>query len=96
MNAETGSGIAAQDGSRFVFTGDIDQKSFADFARHRAERLSLRIRIGAASDQAFEVTAFGAEPLVDMFEMACSLGPYDCIVRDVERHLVPLPYQSKT
>ncbi len=27
----------------------------------------------------------GQEDLVDAFEMACSLGPYDCIILDIER-----------
>jgi hypothetical protein len=28
----------------------------------------------------------GSHDLVDAFEMACSLGPYECLVLDVVRH----------
>ena len=69
----------------FVFSGDIRQESFRQFAQHRAERLALGIDFGAASERAFGVTVAGDEVLIDMFEMACSLGPYDCIIHDVTR-----------
>jgi hypothetical protein len=32
------------------------------------------------------VNVSGAAELVDAFEMACSLGPYDCLVLEVARH----------
>ncbi|MCD2172451.1 hypothetical protein [Rhizobium sp. C4] len=69
----------------FVFSGALVQASFRQFAQHRANRLSLGIDFGAASDRFFDVTVTGDEALVDMFEMACSLGPYDCIIQDVTR-----------
>ena len=69
----------------FVFSGEILRESFAQFARHRADRLSLEIAFGAAGKDFFDVTVTGDEALVDMFEMACSLGPYDCIIHDVTR-----------
>lgn len=69
----------------FVFSGDLKQASFRQFAQHRAERLALGINFGAASERFFDVTVAGDEALIDMFEMACSLGPYDCIIHDVTR-----------
>lgn len=69
----------------FVFSGDLVQASFRGFALHRARRLDLRIDFGAASERFFDVTVAGDEALIDMFEMACSLGPYDCIIHDVTR-----------
>jgi hypothetical protein len=70
---------------RFVFTGEINCASFVGFARHRASRLNLRMDVGACTRTSATMTVGGQEALVDMFEMACSLGPYDCIVHDVTR-----------
>ncbi|WP_250958147.1 hypothetical protein [Rhizobium sp. CG5] len=69
----------------FTFKGRIACDSFLSFARHRAGRLDLKLDIGSCSETAVEVSVEGAEALVDMFEMACSLGPYDCMVLDVLR-----------
>ena len=71
--------------ARFTFSGALECDSFIEFARHRARRLDLELAIGACSTEAISVSVRGAEVLVDAFEMACSLGPYDCIVRDVAR-----------
>lgn len=75
----------------FVFSGDLKQASFRQFAQHRAERLALGIDFGAASERFFDVTVAGDEALIDMFEMACSLGPYDCIIHDVTRRDIASP-----
>ncbi|MFM2279014.1 MAG: hypothetical protein RLZZ444_1245 [Pseudomonadota bacterium] len=70
---------------RFTFTGTIACDSFLEFARHRARRLDLDLDIGRCDNGRVELTVEGQEALVDMFEMACSLGPYDCIILDVHR-----------
>lgn len=75
----------------FVFSGDLKQGSFRQFAQHRAERLALGIHFGAASERFFDVTVAGDEALIDMFEMACSLGPYDCIIHEVTRRDIVSP-----
>lgn len=69
-----------------VFLGRFEPESFAEFVRHRAARLSLGMRLGAVSGERVEVAVQGAADLVDMFEMACSLGPIDCLVLDIHRH----------
>jgi hypothetical protein len=69
----------------FVFKGRFDCTSFLNFARHRAGRLDLSMDIGDCSETSVALSVGGHEALVDMFEMACSLGPYDCIVLDVSR-----------
>ena len=69
----------------FVFEGRFDCGSFVSFARHRAGRLDVSLDVGACSDTAIAVSVSGQDALIDMFEMACSLGPYDCIVHDVRR-----------
>ncbi|BCH61186.1 hypothetical protein RvVAR0630_38100 [Agrobacterium vitis] len=68
-----------------VFEGDFNCHSFLNFARHRAGRLDIGIDVEACSESRVAVCVIGQEALVDMFEMACSLGPTDCIVRDVRR-----------
>lgn len=68
-----------------VFRGRFVPESFAAFMRHRAERLSITIRPRGADTRRIEVEVEGERDLVDMFEMACSLGPLDCLVLEVER-----------
>lgn len=75
--------------AEFVFRGRLACDSFIGFARHRAGRLDLKLDIGACDEAAARVTVEGADALVDAFEMACSLGPYDCIVLDVVRNDYP-------
>jgi hypothetical protein len=72
--------------ARFVFKGTFRPTSFVEFARHRAERLGLDVQFGQASTEAVALNVSGAVELVDAFEMACSLGPFDCFVFDVVRH----------
>ena len=69
----------------FAFKGRLAPDSFRDFARRRAARLSLKLEEGGASAQSFACRVSGPLALVDAFEMACSLGPLDCLVLDVWR-----------
>ncbi|MQB44711.1 hypothetical protein DXT94_22545 [Rhizobium sp. ICMP 5592] len=59
--------------------------SFIEFAQHRAQRLDLDIEMESCDAMSATLAVKGQEDLVDAFEMACSLGPYDCIIRDIER-----------
>ena len=68
-----------------VFQGRFRLESFREFVRHRAERLSLHAGIRLATTRRVEVFVAGAEELIDAFELACSLGPIDCLVRDHHR-----------
>ncbi|MCC5958951.1 MAG: hypothetical protein JJU08_06395 [Rhodobacteraceae bacterium] len=67
------------------FLGDLPEASFAEFAAHRAARLSLSHRMIEQDSGRALVQLSGPEALVDAFEMALSLGPHTCIVRDVRR-----------
>ncbi|MGP9789575.1 hypothetical protein [Roseinatronobacter sp. NSM] len=67
------------------FLGDLPQASFAEFAAHRAARLSLSHTMIAQDAGRALVQLTGPEALVDAFEMALSLGPQTCVVRDVRR-----------
>lgn len=65
-----------------IFVGRFRSESFVEFIRHRAERLSLCAAVLAAGPDRFEVLVAGAAELLDAFELACSLGPIDCLVLD--------------
>lgn len=69
----------------FVFMGRLRPESFADFVAHRAHRLALDHRVEALDPGRAVVTVSGEADLVDAFEMACSLGPADCLVLDARR-----------
>jgi hypothetical protein len=69
----------------FVFTGRFVPESFAAFVRHRVARLALAADPPEVGPARVRVTVAGQPDLVDAFEMACSLGPIDCLVEDVIR-----------
>ena len=68
-----------------TFRGTLDPARFIDFAEHRASRLDLHARLDDASPQAVTMTVAGEADLIDAFEIACSLGPAGCLVRDFAR-----------
>nr|WP_321509974.1 hypothetical protein [uncultured Celeribacter sp.] len=69
----------------FTFEGDLPVVSFADFAQHRATRLSVELVPQDQTERSARMQVTGQVDLVDAFEMAMSLGPEDCIVHDVSR-----------
>lgn len=71
--------------ARFTFRGQMVCESFTEFALHRARRLDLHIDFGVCDTGSATLSVRGQEDLVDAFEMACSLGPYDCVILDIER-----------
>lgn len=73
------------DAQSFLFQGRLNGASFTDFARQRAARLDLALDIQAQSNGSVCLSVDGRPELIDMFEMAMSLGPHDCIVLDVTR-----------
>lgn len=68
-----------------VFSGQFRVESFVEFVGHRARRLQLDAIVESAAPDRIEVAVSGQPALVDAFEMACSLGPIDCLVRDIWR-----------
>lgn len=69
----------------FTFSGRLEPQGFVAFAEHRAARLSLGLNIAFCDSKRCRLTLSGPEALIDAFEMAVSLGPYDSIVLDVSR-----------
>jgi acylphosphatase len=68
-----------------VFLGRFRPASFTAFVRDRAARLALDATIEELGPQRITLVVAGQPGLVDAFEMACSLGPLDCLVLDVAR-----------
>lgn len=71
--------------TKLVFIGRFRPASFLDFMRHRAARLALGLRTEFVRHDRIEVSVAGEPDLVDAFELACGLGPIDCLVRDHHR-----------
>lgn len=69
----------------FTFSGRLEPQGFIAFAEHRAARLSLALNIASCDSERCSLTLSGPEALIDAFEMAVSLGPYDSIVLNVTR-----------
>jgi hypothetical protein len=67
------------------FEGVLPVASFAEFAAHRAARLSLAHAVLAQDSGMAVIRLTGPMVLIDAFEMALSLGPADCLVRAVHR-----------
>jgi acylphosphatase len=74
-----------KDATRIVFVGRFEPLSFAEFVHHRAHRLALSAGIDTIGPDRVEVSVAGDAALVDAFEMACSLGPINCLVLDIFR-----------
>ena len=72
-----------------VFLGRFQPESFLDFVRHRADLLALHAGIGTARPDRIEISVAGPEELVDAFEVACILGPIDCLVLEYSRLAQP-------
>jgi len=64
--------------------GIVDNVGFEEFATHYARRLSLVGRYESFGSGLLRITLFGRSELIEMFEMACSLGPRRSSVDKVE------------
>lgn len=56
-------------------SGIVDNVGFEEFAFHYARRLSLVGRYESLGGGVLRITLFGRSELIEMFEIACSLGP---------------------
>jgi len=79
------SGMGADTVTVMTFVGRFRPASFRAFANHRARLLGLVAAWGQEAPGRMVVTVRGQRDFVDAFEMACSLGPLNCLVHDVER-----------
>lgn len=74
--------MSMTDAALIVFLGQFRSASFRDFVEHRAGKLALRAEILTFRQDRVEIAIAGATELIDAFELACSLGPIDCLVLD--------------
>ena len=70
----------------FVFSGQFEPASFTDLpaTARRGSRLTPAHRSSVPTASASQSQA--RTTLVDAFEVACSLGPIDCMVDDIVRY----------
>lgn len=73
--------------AELVFTGRNLGVDYLDFVADRARRFSLD-GYARAEDDAVRVVLRGPEALIDMLEVACLLGPADCLVETVEARVL--------
>jgi hypothetical protein len=73
---------------RMSFKGHFMPPSFLEFVDRRAARLDLEVSVTSVTADRVSVEISGQPDLIDAFEMACSLGPLDCMVLDCERAIV--------
>lgn len=64
--------------------GIVDNVGFEEFAAHYARRLSLVGRYESLGNGLLRITLSGRSELIQMFEIACSLGPRQSSVDKVE------------
>jgi acylphosphatase len=69
---------------RIVLAGRGLDEDFVDFVLDRAHRFSLGGSV-ALEDGEIRILAEGPSALIDMMEVACMLGPVQCLVDDVRR-----------
>lgn len=67
----------------YAFTGLFQPESLVAFMHHRAQRLGIVATVIGSSTTRISVEVTGQIDLLGAFEMACSLGPADGLVRDV-------------
>lgn len=70
--------------ARLTIRGRALDRSFLDFAAHRARRFSLA-GWAALGDNELTIVVKGQSALIDMMEVACMLGPIEALVDDIER-----------
>jgi len=69
--------------ARMTISGALQTEGFLNFIGHYANRLSLNSGIVEASQARITLDLDGPAQLIDMLEMACWLGPEDCVVTDI-------------
>ncbi len=65
---------------RMTVTGRLQMEACLSFMDHYLQRLDLKSRICHAGTDRVEIDLHGHEALIDMFEIACWLGPADSYI----------------
>ncbi len=72
--------------TEMVLRGRLTSEGLPDWVCHRARLLNLVGWVSPRDAQTVSIVVSGPEALVDAMEMACSLGPMDVMVEEIERH----------
>ncbi|MFC3181240.1 acylphosphatase [Cypionkella sinensis] len=86
---------AAAHSERFAICGDVGAAVFARWIARHATRLGLRGAILHHEAQRLEMVVTGLPDLLDAMALACSLGPREVWVDDIERAAMPLQNVSE-
>jgi acylphosphatase len=70
--------------ARLIILGKVDNVGFEEFAEFYARRLDLLGHMAASGDGRLDVELYGPGELIDMFEMACWLGPSEALVDTIK------------
>ncbi|MBX4909316.1 MULTISPECIES: acylphosphatase [Rhizobium] len=73
---------------RIAILGDVSSASFVPWIRRHADKLGLSQDFLQAGAERIELEVAGPVELIDMLEMACSLGPIDVWVDEIQRRIV--------
>ena len=68
----------------FEIRGNFDEIALRDWIVHRSTVLGLDISVHSLARNAISFCATGHMVLLDAMEIACSLGPSDAIVDDIQ------------
>jgi acylphosphatase len=69
--------------ARLIILGEVDNVGFEEFAMLYARRLSLSGRLTPSGGGRLDIELYGRHELIEMFEMACWLGPRRALVDSV-------------
>lgn len=81
--------VASAIATQLLFRGRNLGAGYLDFVADRARRFSLDGYAQIEEDETVHVVLRGPEALIDMLEVACMLGPVDCLVERVDARPVP-------
>jgi len=70
-------------------SGHFDTEAFRLFAQNRARLLSIRVSAAHLDCRRIVFLLHGVRDLIDMFIMACVLGPANCLVTDWNEEGLP-------
>lgn len=79
---------------RMTILGNLNSASFVPWIRRHANKLGLSQTFFYSHIDRIELEVIGPMELIDMLEMACSLGPIDVWVEEIQRRIMDDPESS--
>ena len=72
-------------GALLRLSGDLASSGLLPWIERRAKLLSLTGWARRENDSCVTIAVVGQSPLIDAMEAACSLGPFDVLVEEIQR-----------